>query len=67
MGKSGACVSLKRHAMSMDNSCLFSAFAFSCEGTTGDSERSVTRRLREICANTARAEPSQDPDPPVRA
>lgn len=55
---------LTRHKVPADNSCLFTACAYLCQGLTGDIELKVAGRvLRTVCAETVVA----DPDPDTRA
>ena len=55
---------LHRRSVAPDNSCLFTSFAYLCEGIDGSLALSgAARRLRQVCASDVLA----DPDPHLRA
>lgn len=55
---------LARRHVAADNNCLFTTFAYLCEGLTSELDlRAAARRLRAACADAVLA----DPDPATRA
>ena len=52
-----------RRSVPNDNSCLFTAIAYLCDGGPGAVSDETQRRLRKVCADAAAA----DPDPEARA
>ena len=52
---------LHRGFVQPDNSCLFAAVSFLCQGITGPRDlKAASRKLREICALAALADPDRE-------
>ena len=59
--KPATATKLHRAFVQPDNSCLFATVSFLCQGVTGPRDvKAASRKLREICALAALADPEAD-------